>query len=371
MYPAEAITVGMSGGVDSSVAAYLLKNQGARVRGLFMKNWEEDDTTSYCAAQADLADVSAVCGILGLPFDTVNFSTEYWNDVFERFLAEYRLGRTPNPDIWCNQTIKFDAFLEHALARGAQSIATGHYAQVARDETGRLALKKGRDPRKDQSYFLYTLGQRQLRHVRFPLGALEKDAVRRLAAKANLPVHAKKDSVGICFIGQRPFREFLAKFIAVEPGEMRTPEGDVVGMHQGLAFYTLGQRQGLGIGGLAKHSQAPWYVVDKDLEKNVLIVAQGHDHPMLYSDALIAGDLTWVRGEAPGMPLTCAAKSRYRQPDQACTVQQSVNDRVIVHFSTRQRAITPGQSVVFYSGDFCLGGGIIEQRLGGACPIIG
>ncbi len=364
MRKAQTITVGMSGGVDSSVAAFLLKSQGARVRGLFMKNWEEDDTQSYCAARIDLVDVEAVCRALDLPFDTVNFATEYWNDVFKRFLAEYRAGRTPNPDIWCNQAIKFDAFLEHALARGAESIATGHYARIAHSNgDDGLMLKKGRDPLKDQSYFLYTLGQKQLSHVQFPLGTLDKSTVRDLARQANLSVHAKKDSVGICFIGERPFREFLSRYITAEPGEMRCTDGQLIGEHQGLMFYTLGQRQGLGIGGLANRTQAPWYVVDKDTTNNTLIVAQGQNHPLMYSNALIAGELTWVSGEAPTLPLACAAKNRYRQPDQACRLEPSEGNGIIVRFAAPQRAVTPGQSVVFYAEDTCLGGGIIEQRL--------
>lgn len=352
------VTVGMSGGVDSAVAALLLLEQGMEVSGLFMKNWEEDDGTGLCTARQDLEDAQQVCDQLGITLRTVNFSAEYWDDVFEAFLSEYRAGRTPNPDILCNKHIKFKAFLEHALDLGAEAIATGHYARID-DRAGRRRLLKARDAGKDQSYFLYTLSELPLRCSTFPLGDMEKTEVREQARKAGFANHRKKDSTGICFIGERRFREFLARFLSAEPGEIRTPEGKLLGQHHGLMYYTLGQRQGLGIGGCRGAAGDAWYVLRKEHETNVLIVGQGHDHPWLYHDSLEAVSLDWVGG-APNNPWRCAAKTRYRQPDQACRLEWIDADRVRVLFDEPQRAITPGQSIVFYQGDECLGGGVIE-----------
>jgi tRNA-specific 2-thiouridylase len=354
------VIVGLSGGVDSSVAALLLQQQGYRVEGLFMKNWEEDDDQDYCAAAADLADARAVCEKLGIPLHTINFSAEYWERVFSHFLAEYSAGRTPNPDILCNKEIKFRAFLDHALQLGADAIATGHYARVDAVD-GIYRLRKGLDPDKDQSYFLYTLQQEQLSRTLFPVGELRKSEVRSLAQEHGLVTHDKKDSTGICFIGERRFKDFLARYLPACPGDMRTPDGELVGHHDGLMYYTLGQRQGLGIGGRKEHGEAPWYVVDKELERNVLVVAQGHDHPRLFSSALEAGQLHWVAGRPPAAPHPCHGKVRYRQGDQPCTITALNAERCQVSFAQAQRAVTPGQSVVFYDDDVCLGGGIIEQ----------
>ncbi|RYU61936.1 tRNA 2-thiouridine(34) synthase MnmA [Methylolobus aquaticus] len=355
----ERIVVGMSGGVDSAVAALLLLEQGFAVTGLFMKNWEEDDGTSLCTAKQDLEDASQVCERLGIPLRTVNFAAEYWDDVFEVFLREYQAGRTPNPDILCNKHIKFKAFLEHALDLGAERIATGHYARVG-GYGGRRTLLKGRDAGKDQSYFLYAMGQAALQRSLFPVGELHKSEVRAMAQRAGFANHRKKDSTGICFIGERRFREFLSRFLASEPGEMRTPDGAVVGEHHGVMYYTLGQRQGLGIGGRKDGGGDAWYVLAKDTATNTLIVGQGHDHPLLYSDTLEADSLDWL-GEPLRQPLRCVAKTRYRQPDQACRVQPLAEGRVRVSFDRPQRAVTPGQSVVLYAGDECLGGGIIAN----------
>jgi tRNA (5-methylaminomethyl-2-thiouridylate)-methyltransferase len=355
------VIVGMSGGVDSSVAALLLLQQGYRVEGLFMKNWEEDDDQEYCAAAVDLADARAVCDRLGIPLHTINFSAEYWERVFSHFLAEYSAGRTPNPDILCNKEIKFRAFLDHALGLGADAIATGHYARVRKSDQGDFQLLKGLDPDKDQSYFLYTLQQEQLSRALFPVGELRKSAVRQLAQEHDLITHDKKDSTGICFIGERRFKDFLARYLPARPGEMRTPAGELLGRHDGLMYYTLGQRQGLGLGGRKEHGEAPWYVVGKDVAHNVLLVDQGHDHPRLFSRALEAGQLHWVAGRPPALPHACLAKVRYRQGDQPCTISALSADSCRVDFAQAQRAVTPGQSVVFYDGDICLGGGIIEQ----------
>ncbi len=353
------VIVGMSGGVDSAVAALLLLDQGFDVSGLFMKNWEEDDDTALCTAKQDLADAEQVCDRLGIRLYTVNFAAEYWDHVFEVFLREYQAGRTPNPDILCNKYIKFGAFLDHALDLGADAIATGHYARIeCRGDHFRLL--KGIDQGKDQSYFLYTLAQDQLAKTLFPLGQLEKRTVRERARSAGFANHRKKDSTGICFIGERRFREFLSRFLSSEPGEIRTPDGEVIGEHQGLAHYTLGQRQGLGIGGRRGAGANPWYVLAKDRRLNCLIVGQGHDHPWLFHDALVAGQLSWVV-EGPGCsPGRCTAKTRYRQPDQTCIVQTLSDDRIRVVFDQPQRAITPGQSLVLYRGDECLGGGVID-----------
>ncbi|HEY0634574.1 MAG TPA: tRNA 2-thiouridine(34) synthase MnmA [Gammaproteobacteria bacterium] len=358
--PQKHVIVGLSGGVDSSVAALLLKQQGYYVEGLFMKNWEEDDSSGYCSAEEDLKDARCVAEALAIPLHAVNFSADYWERVFSHFLHEYQAGRTPNPDVLCNREIKFKAFLDHALERGADKIATGHYARI-REENGRYLLLKGRDPGKDQSYFLYMLGQKQLSRSLFPVGELEKSEVRRIAEEHHLATAQKKDSTGICFIGERDFKEFLSRYLPAQPGEMRTPEGELVGRHDGLMYYTLGQRQGLGIGGRAGASEEPWFVVGKDMASNVLLVAQGHDHPRLFSQALLASELHWVSGEPPPLPLRGMAKTRYRQPDQPCTITAIDQGRATVLFAEAQRAVTPGQSVVFYEGEVCLGGGIIEQ----------
>lgn len=364
----QKVVVGMSGGVDSSVAALLLLEQGYDVSGLFMKNWEEDDDTGLCTAKQDLADAEKVCDALGIHLHTANFAAEYWDDVFEVFLREYQAGRTPNPDILCNKHIKFRAFLDYALDLGADAIATGHYARVdCRD--GRYRLLKGVDRGKDQSYFLYALNQRSLANTLFPLGHLEKYQVRQRACEAGFANHLKKDSTGICFIGERRFRLFLSRFLRAEPGQITTPEGDVVGEHQGLAFYTLGQRQGLGIGGRRGGNPDPWYVLAKDLERNRLIVGQGHDHPWLFQEALEAGQLDWINQEPTPMLFRCAAKTRYRQIDQRCTVERLSDDRIRVVFDEPQRAITPGQSLVLYHHDECLGGGVIVRPLHAGSPV--
>jgi len=357
---AHRVVVGMSGGVDSSVAAYLLQDQGYGVRGVFMKNWQETDPDFPCTAVEDAHDAMGVCDQLGIELDAVDFSREYWHRVFAYFLDEYRRGRTPNPDILCNKEIKFKAFLDHALAQGADFIATGHYARI-RESDGRYQLLKACDPSKDQSYFLYTLGQAQLARSLFPVGELQKSEVRRIAAQQGFANAAKKDSTGICFIGERDFNKFLSRYLPAQPGEIRSPDGECLGRHHGLMYYTLGQRKGIGIGGRKGAEENPWYVVDKDMIGNILVVAQGHDHPLLYSRGLTAGAMHWVTGKAPELPLNCRAKTRYRQADQACTLEQTGDQHYAVTFEQAQRAVTPGQSVVFYQGDICLGGGIIEQ----------
>lgn len=356
------IIVGLSGGVDSSVAALLLTRAGRETAGLFMKNWEEDDSEDYCAAAVDVEDARGVCERLNIPLHTVNLSAEYWDHVFEDFVAGYRAGQTPNPDILCNREIKFKAFLEHAQDLGAERIATGHYARID-EHDGRYRLLKARDQRKDQSYFLHALDQHQLAHAEFPLGDLEKPEVRRLAAAAGLDTHAKKDSTGICFIGERPFREFLSRYLPAQPGELRSLDGRVLGSHPGAAYFTLGQRKGLGLGGVAGAEEAPWYVVDKDLEENVVYIAQGHDHPLLYSRTLETGAVNWISGEAPPLPVACTAKTRYRQADQRCRIEAAADDGYRVTFDESQWAVTPGQSVVFYVGDECLGGGAIAGSI--------
>ena len=355
----ERIVVGLSGGVDSAIAAHLLQQQGFEVQALFMKNWDEDDDAEYCSAAVDLADAQAVCEKLGIPLHTRNFAGEYWERVFRYFLDEYRAGRTPNPDVLCNKEIKFKTFLEHALQLGAGHIATGHYARVALRD-GYYRLLKARDTNKDQSYFLHALGQHQLEKALFPLGEITKPEVRKLAAQLGLPNHDKKDSTGICFIGERKFKDFLSRFLPARPGEIRTPEGRDMGRHDGLMYYTLGQRQGLGIGGEKDSSGEPWYVVGKDMEHNVLLVAQGHDHPLLFRSGLQAGNLNWIAEPPREIPFRCQAKIRYRQPDQDCVITALDGDRCEVRFDQPQRAVTPGQSVVFYRDEECLGGGVIQ-----------
>ena len=355
----DRIIVGMSGGVDSSVAALLLKRRGFDVVGLFMKNWEEDDDDEYCSTRQDLVDCASVAEVIGIELEAVNFSAEYKERVFGAFLAEYSAGRTPNPDVLCNAEIKFKAFLDHALALGAQHIATGHYARL-RETQGKVELLKAVDSAKDQSYFLHRLSQAQLTRVMFPLGELEKTEVRRIAREAGLHNFAKRDSTGICFIGERPFREFLNRYLPRKPGPMRTPEGKTVGEHIGLSFYTIGQRKGVGIGGLKDSAGGPWYVCGKDLAKNELVVVQGHDHPLLLSRKLRAEDLAWVSGAAPQARSSCSAKTRYRQADAACRIDRVDDDELDVEFPVPQWAVTPGQSVVLYREDLCLGGGVIQ-----------
>jgi tRNA-specific 2-thiouridylase len=356
------VIVGMSGGVDSSVTALLLKEQGYDVVGLFMKNWEDDDTDEYCPAKQDLIDAAAVADRLDIEIEAVNFSKEYKEKVFNSFLDEYRAGRTPNPDIFCNSEIKFRAFLDHAMGMGADLIATGHYAQV-REVDGLFQLLKAEDGSKDQSYFLYRLNQLQLSKSLFPLGGLYKREVREIARKAGLATSEKKDSTGICFIGERPFREFLQRYLPTEPGEMRTSEGKVVGRHSGLMYYTLGQRQGLGIGGSKDGDGMPWFVAGKDMENNVLTVVQGHDHPLLYSDGLQAAQMHWIAGHDPREHWVYAAKTRYRQPDAPCEIDSIDGDRCEIRFGEAQWAVTPGQSVVVYESRVCLGGGIITAPI--------
>ncbi|HEB86689.1 MAG TPA: tRNA 2-thiouridine(34) synthase MnmA [Gammaproteobacteria bacterium] len=362
MTPSETkqIVVGMSGGVDSSVAALLLQQQNFAVRGVFMKNWEGDDRDGHCHAEEDLEDARQVCEKLGIDLQGVNFSDQYWERVFEYFLMEYRAGRTPNPDILCNKEIKFKAFLDYALSLGADAIATGHYARIDCVD-GRYRLLKGRDQNKDQSYFLYTLGQAQLAKSLFPIGELEKPLVRQLAEKHQLITFNKKDSTGICFIGERHFKAFLQRYIPAQPGEIITPDDEHIGQHDGLMYYTLGQRQGLGIGGIRGHEGATWYVADKDLKNNRLIVVDQHDHPLLYRIELKASDLSWTAGAPPQMPCICRAKTRYRQTDAACTISKIDRAACKVIFEQPQWAVTPGQSVVFYQGEECLGGGIIHH----------
>lgn len=356
----QRVIVGMSGGVDSAVAALLLIERGYQVEGVFMKNWEEDDDEDYCGAQNDLQDAQTVCDQLNIPLRKINFSHEYWEHVFQHFLMEYQACRTPNPDILCNKEIKFKVFLEYALGVGADLIATGHYAQNELD-TNQYSLRKGVDESKDQTYFLYTLGQKELAYTLFPLGTLTKAAVREIARTAGFNNHSKKDSTGICFIGERRFRNFIARYLPPQPGDITTLGGNRIGQHQGLMYYTIGQRQGLGIGGHAQGSGEPWYVAAKDKATNRLIVVQGHDHPKLFHRGLYAEKLHWTGGHTLELPYRCTARIRYRQSVQSCHLERDINGTYRVIFEQPQRAIAPGQSVVFYQRDLCLGGGIISH----------
>jgi len=357
------VVVGMSGGVDSSVSAYLLQQEGYQVEGLFMKNWEEDDTEEYCAAAQDLEDAKTVCEKLGIKLHTINFATEYWDNVFEYFLAEYKAGRTPNPDIMCNKEIKFKAFLEFACEDlDADYIATGHYVQ-RKFKQGKWSMLRGLDTNKDQSYFLYTLSHEQVGRTLFPVGHIEKPEVRNIAERADLITHNKKDSTGICFIGERKFKDFLAQYLPAQPGNIESAEGDVIGKHDGLMYHTLGQRKGLRIGGLANSGEEPWYVVEKDLIRNVLIVGQGHNHPRLFSKGLIGNQLHLVNRNELIDPIKCTVKTRYRQDDVACSLSPMANGEYLVMFNEQQSSVTPGQSVVFYQDDICLGGGIINTLI--------
>ena len=362
----QRVVVGLSGGVDSAVTAWLLKQQGYDVVGIFMKNWEDDDNSEYCSSNIDFVDAAAVADVIGIEIEHVNFAAEYKDRVFAEFLREYQAGRTPNPDVLCNAEIKFKAFLDHALRLGASMIATGHYARVRYNaETGRHELLKGLDPSKDQSYFLHRLNQAQLSKTLFPVGELHKTEVRRIAAEIGLPNAKKKDSTGICFIGERPFRDFLNRYIAKEPGPIKDDRGRVLGRHEGLSFYTLGQRQGLGIGGVKEKGaqrgggeHEPWFVARKDIAKNTLWVVQGHDHPWLQSQALTADDASWVSGSPPAAG-SYAAKSRYRQADASCSLSAQDATHFSLDFPEAQWAVTPGQSAVVYDGEVCLGGGVI------------
>ncbi len=368
----QRVVVGLSGGVDSAVSAHLLKQQGYEVIGIFMKNWEDDDDSEFCSSRQDWLDAASVADVIGIDIEHVNFAAEYKDRVFAEFLREYQAGRTPNPDILCNAEIKFKAFLDHAMRLGAEKIATGHYARVRLNAaTGQHELLKGLDPLKDQSYFLHRLNQAQLSKTLFPVGELPKTEVRRIAAEIGLPNAKKKDSTGICFIGERPFRDFLNRYIAKEPGPIKDATGRTIGQHVGLSFYTLGQRQGLGIGGVkAKGAQKggsehePWFVARKDVEKNILWVVQGHDHPWLLAPSLRAEDLSWVAGEGPAAT-QIAAKTRYRQSDAPCTLAVDTSG-ITLRFADPQWAVTPGQSAVLYDGEVCLGGGVIHTEAANA-----
>ncbi|MGB4928285.1 MAG: tRNA 2-thiouridine(34) synthase MnmA [Giesbergeria sp.] len=366
----QRIVVGLSGGVDSAVTAWLLKSMGHEVVGIFMKNWEDDDDSEYCSSNVDFVDAAAVADVIGIEIEHVNFAAEYKDRVFAEFLREYQAGRTPNPDVLCNAEIKFKAFLDHAMRLGAEKIATGHYARVRQSsDTGLFELLKGLDTTKDQSYFLHRLTQAQLAKTLFPVGELQKTMVRRIAAEIGLPNAKKKDSTGICFIGERPFREFLNRYIAHAPGPIQDERGRTLGKHVGLSFYTLGQRQGLGIGGVKEKGaqrgageHAPWFVARKELDKNTLRVVQGHDHPWLLSHQLAAQDMSWCAGHAPA-PGAYTAKTRYRQQDAACTLE-ALPDGFALRFAEPQWAVTPGQSAVLYEGEVCLGGGVIANTSG-------
>jgi tRNA-specific 2-thiouridylase len=366
----QRVVVGMSGGVDSSVVAWLLKHQGYEVVGVFMKNWEDDDTDEYCTSREDLVDAAAVADVLGIDLEAVNFAAEYRERVFAHFLREYEAGRTPNPDVLCNNEIKFRAFLDYAIRLGADAIATGHYARVRRasddparvrrapGDAARVELLKAVDAAKDQSYFLHRLTQEQLAPVLFPLGEMHKRDVRRLAREQGIPTWAKKDSTGICFIGERPFRDFLARYLPRTPGTVETPDGRAVGRHEGTAYYTLGQRQGLRIGGTREGTKEPWFVAGKDHARNALVAVQGHDHPLLYRRQVDAVEMHWISGLPPELPMRSSAKTRYRMPDATCTLE-AMDVAVRATFDVPQWAPTPGQYLVLYDGDVCLGGGVI------------
>jgi tRNA-specific 2-thiouridylase len=367
MNPKQRVVVGLSGGVDSAVSAWLLKRAGHEVVGLFMKNWEDDDDDEHCSSRQDFLDAASVADVIGIEIEHVNFAAEYKDRVFAEFLREYEAGRTPNPDVLCNAEIKFKAFLDHAMRLGASAIATGHYARV-RERAGRFELLKGLDPAKDQSYFLHRLTQAQLAKAMFPVGQLRKTEVRRIAEEIALPVAKKKDSTGICFIGERPFREFLNRYLANQPGRIEDDRGRRIGEHVGLSFYTLGQRKGIGIGGLKEKGaprgggeHEPWFVARKDLERNVLVVVQGHDHPWLQSQTLQADEASWIAGEAP-LAGRYAAKTRYRQADAACALR-ATPEGFVLDFDEPQWAVTPGQSAVLYDGEVCLGGGMIASTI--------
>ncbi|MGZ5249699.1 MAG: tRNA 2-thiouridine(34) synthase MnmA [Caldimonas sp.] len=370
------IVVGLSGGVDSAVTAWLLKRAGHEVVGIFMKNWEDDDDDEYCSSRQDFLDAASVADVIGIELEHVNFAAEYRDRVFAEFLREYRAGRTPNPDVLCNAEIKFKAFLDHAVRLGAEKIATGHYARVRAAPGGGHELLKGLDGRKDQSYFLHRLNQTQLARTLFPIGELEKTEVRRIAAEIGLPNAKKKDSTGICFIGERPFREFLNRYLANVPGPMKDDRGRTIGEHVGLSFYTLGQRKGIGLGGLKEPAaprgasdHAPWFVARKDIEANVLYVVQGHDHPWLLADRLSGDDASWVAGHPPA-PGRYAAKTRYRQADAACDLDRAdAEGRLALRFDEPQWAVTPGQSAVLYDGAVCLGGAVIAAASMAASPV--
>ena len=355
------VVVAMSGGVDSSVTAMLLREAGVRVSAVFMKNWNEPDDDGRCRWEDDVGDALDVCERLDIEINTVDLSAEYWSGVFEDFVREYARGRTPNPDVLCNREVKFKAFLEHAMALGGDLIATGHYARVTRESGDAYTLLKGVDGNKDQTYFLYAIGQAQLARTLFPIGALAKPVVREYAERAELVTHAKKDSTGICFIGEQPFRDFLSRYVAARPGDIVDERGRAIGHHQGVAFYTLGQRQGLGIGGVSGAREAPWFVIAKRVEENQLVVAQEHEHPELMSTMLEASQAAWVSGVPPVDGSRCSAKTRYRQADQACSVEILGDGGFRLHFDSPQRAVTPGQSAVLYDDNRCLGGGIIES----------
>ena len=367
----QRVVVGLSGGVDSAVTAWLLKQQGHEVVGIFMKNWEDDDDSEFCSSNIDFVDAASVADVVGIDIEHVNFAAEYKDRVFAEFLREYQAGRTPNPDVLCNAEIKFKAFLDHAMRLGAERIATGHYARV-REREGQFELLKGMDPGKDQSYFLHRLNQAQLSRTWFPVGELHKTQVRQIADQIGLPNARKKDSTGICFIGERPFRDFLSRYISHEPGPIKDDRGRTIGRHVGLSFYTLGQRQGLGIGGVREKGaqrgggeHQPWFVARKDMAHNTLTVVQGHDHPWLLSPALRAQDISWVAGQAPAgpYPRAMAAKTRYRQADAPCQLAICDETGLLLRFDQDQWAVTPGQSAVLYDGDVCLGGGVIAQAM--------
>lgn len=357
---ANRVVVGLSGGVDSSVTAYLLKQQGYEVIGLFMKNWEDDDDSEYCSSRQDLIDAAAAADVIGIELEAVNFAKEYKERVFSIFLEEYRAGRTPNPDILCNSEIKFKSFLDYALKMGAEKIATGHYARV-RENNGLFELLKGVDPAKDQSYFLHRLNQHQLSKSLFPIGGYCKTEIRKIAAEIGLPNARKKDSTGICFIGERPFREFLHRYLSNKPGPIKTPDGKVVGEHIGLSYYTLGQRKGIGIGGTKDSNGEPWFAARKDIKENTLYVVQGHDHPWLQSMTLKASDPNWILGTPPAAESQLSVKTRYRMPDEPCEIISADENSLFLASKEPMWAVTPGQSAVLYDGDVCLGGAVIDK----------